>query len=439
MNTKPRNIIRELEERKYQTVANYPSGKIVPHLLPTNFSILDRYGQDVYCGEFSKDGRHFMCACKSGEISVYTVGHKSMDILKTYACRDIQWSIIDCKLSPDSRFIAYSSWSGNVHLLPFQSNPNSSKKNTEMYLSLSDHQSYYSAFCAFGVSFSADSRELIAGTNDGRAIIYDLQTGVKAVSIDNAHIADLSAITFSNQTNHIIYSAADDGILKIWDRRILSESHPEPISVFVGHQHGITWLDSKGDFRNIITNSKDQTIKLWDTRRPSKLSDLKHAQKVVRTNSQLWDYRQVRPSLRIDQYHTYVDKKRSQFDPIDVDDSVQTYTGHTVSYTLIRARFSPAFSTLQKYIYSGSSTGQLFVWDILSGEVVHKSKQGPGECHNSIVRDVSWHPYEPMIMTSSLDHTLGCTQYRDVKLNCDRRDSPGRYEDEYMDEGNYWL
>merc|ERR1719204_2001611 len=126
-----------------------------------------------------------------------------MNILKTFVCRDIQWSIIDCKLSPNKKFIAYSSFSGNVHLLPFQNS-----KSSEIYLSLSDHQSYYSSSCAFGISFSADSRELIAGTNEGRAIVYDLQTGIKAVSIDNAHIADLSAITFSNQTNHIIYSSA---------------------------------------------------------------------------------------------------------------------------------------------------------------------------------------------------------------------------------------
>ena len=432
MNTKPRNLIREIDARKYRTLDNYPSGRIIPHLLPTNFSLFDRFSQDVYCGEFSKDGRHFMCACKSGEIVVYNVGHKSMDLCKSYLCRDIQWSIIDCKLSPDNRYIAYSSWSGNVHLLPFQNS-----KNREIYLSLSDQQSYYSGFCAFGVSFSADSHELIAGTNDGRAIIYDLQTGTKAVSIDNAHIADLSAITFSNQTNHIIYSAADDGILKIWDRRILSESHPEPVSVFVGHRHGITWQDSKGDFRYILTNSKDQTIKLWDTRRPSKLSDMKHAQQVVRTNSQLWDYRQVKQTLRFDRYQQFIERKRSQFDPIEVDDSVKTFTGHTVTYTLIRARFSPPFSTLQRYIYSGSSTGQLFIWDLLSGEIVHQSQQG--HCHNSIVRDVSWHPFEPMIMTSSLDHTLGCTHYRDVPLVCERRESQDRYDDEFMDEGGYWI
>ena len=38
------------------------------------------------------------------------------------------------------------------------------------------------------------------------------------------------------------------------------------------------------------------------------------------------------------------------------------YRGHTVLQTLIRAYFSPAASTGQRYIYSGSADGQIFVW-----------------------------------------------------------------------------
>ena len=39
------------------------------------------------------------------------------------------------------------------------------------------------------------------------------------------------------------------------------------------------------------------------------------------------------------------------------DPSVRTYRGHFVRYTLIRCFFSPAFSTGQKYIVTGSSDG----------------------------------------------------------------------------------
>ena len=44
---------------------------------------------------------------------------------------------------------------------------------------------------------------------------------------------------------------------------------------------------------------------------------------------------------------------------LDGDVSVMTYRGHRVSKTLLRARFSPALQTGQRYIYTGCSTGRI--------------------------------------------------------------------------------
>jgi WD repeat-containing protein 23 len=54
---------------------------------------------------------------------------------------------------------------------------------------------------------------------------------------------------------------------KVWDRRDLSDVDPKPVGVLAGHLDGITFIDSRGDGRHLITNSKDQTIKLWDIRK----------------------------------------------------------------------------------------------------------------------------------------------------------------------------
>ena len=53
----------------------------------------------------------------------------------------------------------------------------------------------------------------------------------------------------------------------MWDRRTLNEESPEPVGVLAGHADGVTFIDSKADARYLISNSKDQTIKLWDMRR----------------------------------------------------------------------------------------------------------------------------------------------------------------------------
>ena len=39
-----------------------------------------------------------------------------------------------------------------------------------------------------------------------------------------------------------------------------------PVGTFVGHTDGIVHIASKGDGRYLATNSKDQTIKLFDIR-----------------------------------------------------------------------------------------------------------------------------------------------------------------------------
>ena len=52
----------------------------------------------------------------------------------------------------------------------------------------------------------------------------------------------------------------------MWDRRALSRSG-KAAGVLVGHTQGLTHLDPKGDGRYLLSNSKDQTAKVWDVRK----------------------------------------------------------------------------------------------------------------------------------------------------------------------------
>lgn len=50
------------------------------------------------------------------------------------------------------------------------------------------------------------------------------------------------------------------------DRRSLGSSQ-KPSGVLVGHTEGITSVAAKGDGRYIISNGKDQALRLWDLRK----------------------------------------------------------------------------------------------------------------------------------------------------------------------------
>lgn len=84
-----------------------------------------------------------------------------------------------------------------------------------------------------------------------------------------------------------------------------------------------------------------------------------------------------------------------------------TYRGHSVLHTLIRCHFSPEYTTGQRYIYTGCATGALVIFDLLTGKVVSRLKG-----HNQCTRDVSWHPYKNIIMTSSWDGTVKKWDYQ---------------------------
>ncbi len=162
-----------------------------------------------------------------------------------------------------------------------------------------------------------------------------------------AHDDDVNAVAFADTTTHILASGGDDGICKIWDRRALHENDPVPVGIFAGHVDGITYIDPRGDGRHVITNSKDQTIKLWDLRKFSPMEAVDEAREVV--GNQSWDYRWQHVPRHL--------SRKDQRPSVRSDRSVMTYRGHTVLQTLIRCRFSPMHSTGQRYIYSGCATG----------------------------------------------------------------------------------
>lgn len=103
----------------------------------------------------------------------------------------------------------------------------------------------------------------------------------------------MNAVGFIDETSNIIYSGSDSGVLKLWDRRCLNEMNPKEVGLFVGHLDGITYIDTKNDARYLISNSKDQTIKLWDMRVFSRGSAADQPQQIRRRtrHHNRWDYR----------------------------------------------------------------------------------------------------------------------------------------------------
>ncbi|QHO05891.1 uncharacterized protein DS421_14g449940 [Arachis hypogaea] len=233
-------------------------------------------------------------------------------------------------------------------------------------------------FGIFSIKFSTDGQELVAATSDSSICVYDLGADKLSLRIP-AHMSDVNAVCFADESGNIIYSGSDDSFCKVWDRRCFV-TKGQPAGTLMGHLDGITFIDSRGDGRYLISNGKDQTTKLWDIRKMSS--------NAISTGlgDEDWDYR----------WMDYPDYARNLKHPHD--QSLATYKGHSVLRTLIRCYFSPSYTTGQKYIYTGSSDSSVYIYDLVSGAQVAKL-----EHHEAPVRDCSWHPFYPILVTSAWD------------------------------------
>ncbi|XP_022760457.1 LEC14B homolog isoform X3 [Durio zibethinus] len=324
---------------------------------------VDRMQSRAYVSQFSADGSLFVAGFQQNHIRIYNVD-KGWKIQKDILAKSLRWTITDTSLSPDQRFLVYSSLSSIVHIVNVGSAATESVANiTEIHDGLDfSHDDYddddedEDELGIFSVKFSTDGRELVAASSDKSIYVYDLEAKRPSLRIP-AH--------------------------KVWDRRCFV-TKGKAAGVLMGHLEGITFIDSHGDGRYFISNGKDQTTKLWDIRKMSS-----NATCTPRLRFSDWDYRWM-------DYPTRARALKHLH-----DQSLATYKGHSVLRTLIRCYFSPAYSTGQKYIYTGSSDGSLYIYDLVTRALVARRHH-----HKAPVRDCSWHPFYPMIITSSWDGVI---------------------------------
>ncbi|CAI9107946.1 OLC1v1007432C1 [Oldenlandia corymbosa var. corymbosa] len=343
--------------------------------------VVDQMTTRGYVSQFSADGSLFVAAFQGSHIRIYDV-ERGWKVRKNILAQSLRWTITDTSLSPDQRHLVYATMSPIVHIVNIGSATTDSLANvTEIHegLDFSDEDNGGYSFGIFSVKFSSDGREIVAGSSDDAIYVYDLEANKLTLRI-SAHASDVNTVCFADESSHLIFSGSDDNLCKVWDRRCF-RAKGKPAGILIGHLEGITFIDSRGDGRYLISNGKDQTIKLWDIRKMSSNTPSSGG-----SRNYDWDYR----------WMEYPSQARELKHP--GDQSVSTFRGHSVLRTLIRCYFSPEYSTGQKYIYTGSYDACVYVYDLVTGAEVAKLQY-----HTSTIRDCSWHPNYPMLVSSSWD------------------------------------
>lgn len=162
----------------------------------------------------------------------------------------------------------------------------------------------------FSLRFSPCGQNIIGGCNNSLIYMVDREThAVRMINAERNHKTDINAVSFvSDQDSNIFVSGCNDGVLKLWDLRCAGSSmrgghssgsgssnnryssstaRQTPVGVFKGHLDGITYIDPRNDGHYILTNSKDQSIKIWDLRMTTPNNKLNK----VKLPLIQWDYR----------------------------------------------------------------------------------------------------------------------------------------------------
>eukprot|EP00249_Psilotum_nudum_P020800 c27852_g1_i2 orf=410-2113(-) len=371
---------------------------VAARFLPVNGpTVVAQMESRAYVGQFSADGSLFVAGFQDRRIQIYNVD-RGWTVQKDILARNLRWTVTDTALSHDQRFLIYATITPVVHLVNVgqdsggvESLANITDIHEGLDFSMEGSGEY--SFGLYSVQFSHDGREIVAGSSDKSIYVYDLEENKPVLRLE-AHKDDVNAVTFADETCHLIYSGSDDHNCKVWDRRCLA-SKSRPAGFLVGHLEGITFIDSRGDGRYFISNGKDQSIKLWDIRMMTSTIPQSRS-KGVKIPAFSWDYRWMEyPGAGKNVRHPY-------------DQSLMTYKGHAVLRTLVRCHFSPAFSTGQKYIYTGSHDGCVYIYDLVTG----RQTAVLNNYHRLTVRDCSWHPVDPVLVSSSWDGIIAKWEYR---------------------------
>ncbi|GMR54158.1 hypothetical protein PMAYCL1PPCAC_24353, partial [Pristionchus mayeri] len=315
---------------------------------------------------------------------------------------NVGWTILDFTFTRDGENIAYGTWNECIYIAKLNErslysshNDNSDVDWTSIQVCVGNRNS---RLAVFSVRFSQDEKDILCGNSDSEVYIIDLETKAKKIAIP-AHADDTNCVKWGDDNPNIFLTAGDDGLCKVWDARTLDPSAAgEPIGTFAGHRDGVTSIDTRGDGRYVLTNSKDQTIKIWDMRRFSSYDAINNTRAAVARQD--WDYRwQPCPAMR-----------KRPLKPLEGDTSIATLRGHSILHTLVRARWSPS-RTGHRYIYTGCARGDVVVYDTVEMRPVQRLSG-----HKAIVRDALWAEDANEIFTTSWDGGIGMWQWDERRV-----------------------
>lgn len=252
-----------------------------------------------YCSVYSPDnGRHLLVVSMDGQVTVFNTENRNKYKEVAQHKLDLNtYSILDLDISPDGREFLVSTWRNNVYtcnVLGDDENNVNFRRSHQLMTSNNNNNHNNCKLGTISTCFSNDAKEILTSATNGCIYLIDRTTDEKTMRIVQDARDEVNAVRFLDSgSNNVIIGGSDRGIIEIWDRRLMNggvaAKSRKSVATLIGHYDGITYVDPKGDGRHFITNSKDQSVKLWDVRNAGRCNQIKKARKTLA--QQTWNFR----------------------------------------------------------------------------------------------------------------------------------------------------
>lgn len=277
-------------------------------------------------------------------------------------------AVNDVGFSPNGKYAYSASADGTVHI--WSGSP-------EDPLSIHSSHLHHGAGVKHA-AFSHDSNRIITAGQNGKARVWECNTGHPGVTVD--HGAELRCAEF-DLSGSVAFTAGADGRLRQWDTATGTAVRP-----VIKHGKDILWAAYSPDGELIVTAGTG-SAKLWTAKTGEQVGAPFHAGADIVLYVEF-----SRNGKRL--VTAGADDVARQW---EVTPTGAKFIGRVMAHTedVMSARFNPAGTR----IVTGSADGTARIWDAEGNPI------GQEMWHNSVVSDVAFSPDGSCVITSSDDNT----------------------------------
>ncbi|OIV89767.1 hypothetical protein TanjilG_02899 [Lupinus angustifolius] len=246
---------------------------------PLDLNTLKGHGDAVTGICFSPDGRNLATACADGIVRVFKLedaSSKSFKFFRINLPAGGHPTAVAYSDDTSSVVVASHTLSGSTLYMYGEEKPKTSENKPQTKLPLPeikwekhkvhDRKAIITMFAAKASYGSADGSTIIASCSEGTDIIlWHGKTGKSVGHVDTNQLKNNMAAISPN--GRFIAAAAFTADVKIWEIVYAKDGSAKEVSSVMqlkGHKSAVTWLCFTPNSEQIITASKDGTLRIWN-------------------------------------------------------------------------------------------------------------------------------------------------------------------------------